>query len=491
MPKKSKTVFICQNCGAQSPRWVGQCPQCGQWNTFEETLQETPAQKKTAAKAAAQVEVTTIAAVLNQPNRLPRISTGIGEVDRVLGMTFEAGKEVAGLVPGSVILIGGEPGIGKSTLITQIIINLLKSGQKIDKDDVKLSVAKNSAPGQILYVCGEESPYQVGGRVSRLIKNYSTDENSVDDSDHPLKNLDQLMSRLSLTTETDVDNLCSFIHSTTPTLVVVDSIQTITTSDLTGTAGSLGQLRESTLRLTTVCKSLHIPLLLVGHVTKEGAIAGPKVLEHMVDAVLELSGERSGQFRTLRSIKNRFGATDEVGLFSMQEIGLQEVTNPSELFIQQGDEKIAGSAIISTIEGTRPLLLEVQALVIPTQLAIPRRVGQGVAAPRLQVLTAVLQKHARLTIGQSDIFVNIAGGFSVKEPAVDLGICLAIASSHFNQPLPPQSVAIGEVGLLGEIRPVSFMDKRITEAGRLGFSTVYSAKSSRSLGRMIKEIFKK
>ncbi|HCC84207.1 MAG TPA: DNA repair protein RadA, partial [Candidatus Pacebacteria bacterium] len=273
-----------------------------------------------------------------------------------------------------------------------------------------------------------------------------------------------------------------------PQLVIIDSIQTLTTQDLTGASGSVGQIRETADRIINLVKPLGIPTFLVGHMTKEGTIAGPKVLEHMVDSVLELSGERTSQLRLLRALKNRFGATDEVGVFQLIDSGLVEVTNPSELFLEHQDSTVAGSATVAVMEGTRPLLVEVQALVVESQLAMPRRVGRGIELSRIQVLAAVLQKHARLPLGSTDVFVNVAGGFKITEPAVDLGLAVAIASSLKNKKLPQKSVFIGEIGLLGEIRAVSFLDKRIKEAKRLGYTQVFSRQSHTRVSEVLKAL---
>jgi DNA repair protein RadA/Sms len=397
-----------------------------------------------------------------------RWSTNIKEFDRVLG---EDGQG-SGMVPGAVMLIGGEPGIGKSTILTQMIVGLLTKDEKKNDESSKIFHER-----PILYVSGEESPSQIALRIKRIL------------ADEKLSKKQSVIDQnLRFVTSTDVDQLLTIIQEQQPSLLIVDSIQTLTTADLLGASGSVGQLRESAERITNVVKALGIPTFLVGHVTKEGTIAGPKVLEHIVDAVLELSGERTGQLRLLRAIKNRFGATDEVGVFQLSEYGLAEVTNPSEIFLEENKKNVPGSAITCVMEGTRPLLLEVQALVLNSQLAMPRRVGRGVNLSRIQVLAAVLQKHAYLPLGTADIFLNIAGGFTVTEPAVDLGLAMAIASSHFNQALPPKTLFIGEVGLLGEIRKVSYLEQRIKEAKRLGFEHVISRQTHTSLQQVIKDL---
>lgn len=385
-----------------------------------------------------------------------RFGTGMHEFDRVLG---------GGIVPGSVVLIGGEPGIGKSTLLTHLVINLAQA--------TELNKQISSSP--ILYVAGEESPEQIILRIERMVGDGHI---GAAWKDH-----------IAFVSSGDVDTIIATIEQERPSLVIIDSIQTLRTEDLTGSAGSIGQLKECTERLTRVAKGMHIPTFLVGHVTKDGAIAGPKVLEHVVDTVLELTGERTGSFRLLRAIKNRFGATDEVGVFQVVEEGLAEVSNPSALFLEERQAGAAGSALACVIEGTRPMIIEIQSLVVPTQLAMPRRVARGIALPRLQVIAAVLQKHCRLPLGSADIFVNVTGGLSVNEPAVDLAVAAAIASSQKNKPLAAETVCIGEVGLLGEIRRVSLLDKRIKECTRLGFSNICSSQDAKTLPALFSKLF--
>jgi len=477
---KSSSVFICQQCGNSSPKWFGQCPQCGSWNTAVETVVE----KKTGSKAnqrASVVNVESYTSSLKQVDmsqvQTQRISTGMGELDRVLG---------EGLVKGSVVLLGGEPGIGKSTLLTQLVIYLLHQQQILSSSEVvKSFLYQGSVPKKLYYVNGEENAAQIASRVERLYTLYAKSDSRKSDSK---VSADAWREQCVFISTNDVDKICSIVEQEPPFLLIVDSIQTVETDELTGAAGSFGQVRESTQKITEVAKRLQIPTILVGHVTKEGTIAGPKVLEHIVDTVLELSGERNNELRTIRAIKNRFGATDEVGLFVMNETGLKEVTNPSEIFLQHAEANVPGSATVSIIEGTRPLLIEVQALVISSHLAMPRRVAQGIQLPRLQVLTAVLQKHGRIGVNDADVFVNVAGGLQVREPAADLGIAMAIASSEKNKPLPNKSVFIGEVGLLGEIRDVMYLDKRIKEAKRLGYDQVYSRKTHKHIGSLIRDV---
>ncbi len=480
---KVKSAFVCQNCGESFPAWSGQCPNCGQWNTLVETVvvpekkgglaagQREKAVNPESVISFSQVDLT------SGPKR--RLSTTIGELDRVLGSSYG----LSGMVPGAVMLIGGEPGIGKSTLLTQMVIQLMEQG------------GPEMVGHPIMYVCGEESPSQIATRINRILKN--DQEKTSDEKPKKTKpsgkgsgvvsgSADQ--EKLLFVTTTDVDEIASIIRDRHPSLVIIDSIQTMQTEDLTGAEGSVGQIRESTQRIADTVKRMSIPTFLVGHVTKEGTIAGPKVLEHIVDAVLELSGERTDQLRILRAVKNRFGATDEVGVFKVVEYGLAEVTNPSEMLLEHTDQAVPGSATVCVMEGTRPLLVEVQALVVSSQLAMPRRVGRGIELSRIQVLAAVLQKHARMPLGSSDIFVSAAGGFSIREPSVDLGLAVAIASSLKGKALPEKTVFIGEVGLLGEIRAVSHLERRIKEAKRLGFTNIISRQNHRRVSEVLKEL---
>ncbi|MGD9129695.1 MAG: AAA family ATPase [Candidatus Woesebacteria bacterium] len=493
MPKSS-TFFTCQNCAATYAKWQGQCSDCGQWNTLVEELRNPVlAKSKGAAKASklkkADLDKLTVSfpEVKLVSESKQRFSTSIGELDRVLG---------GGLVPGAVTLIGGEPGIGKSTLLTQMILGMLnekkllaqEKGQNLKQDSIvnakKIAISK---PEAILYICGEESPSQIHLRISRILDNEQFFlKNSL--AKKSKKQLKTAFEQLLFVTSTNVDELVQIIAQKKPQLVIVDSIQTLKTEDLSGASGSIGQIRESSERIIDIVKNMDIATFLVGHVTKDGAIAGPKILEHMVDAVLELSGESSGQFRMLRALKNRFGATDEVGVFKFSDYGLEEVSNPSELFLESQDQTIPGTATVCIIEGTRPLLIEVQALVLKSQLAMPRRVGRGIELSRIQVLTAVLQKHCRLPLGSTDVFLSAAGGFRIKEPAVDLGLAVAIASSLKNKKLPSKSIFIGEVGLLGEIRTVSRLEKRIKEAKRLGFKKIISRKTHQKVSEVLRNL---
>jgi len=369
-------------------------------------------------------------------------------------------------------LLGGEPGIGKSTLMTQVAVNLL----------VDSPAKKDRWP--ILYVAGEESPRQISLRINRFLNS----EHKKSTKKMTALTAQKKLKDLVFITSTDVDELLQAMRTEQPRLVVVDSIQAMSTRELTGASGSVGQLRESTERIAQLAKALHIPVFLIGHVTKEGAIAGPKVLEHIVDAVVEISGERSDQLRLVRALKNRFGATDEVGVFQHVEYGLEEVPNPSELFLEHQEGGVPGSATVCVMEGTRPLLIEVQALVTNSQLAMPRRVGRGIELSRIQVLCAVLQKHAGLPLGSNDVFLSAAGGFTVTEPAVDLGLAVAIASSMRGVKVPQKTIFIGEVGLLGEIRKVNYLERRIKEARRLGFTKIISRENARTVREVLKTL---
>lgn len=431
---KAITKFVCQQCGYESSGWLGKCPECGEWNTLVETVVSTT-RKDT--------ELNTEKHGI--PQKLPeiksikegRLKTGIGEFDRVLG---------GGVVPGSVVLVAGEPGIGKSTLMLQL-------GQQTGG----------------LYVTGEESLQQIKIRAERLgIKN----------------------KNLLFLAETDVDGIISQIGQIGQIgLVIIDSIQTLTTQEMAGMAGSIGQVKECAGRITKIAKSQGIPVFLIGHVTKAGAIAGPKVLEHMVDTVIYIEGERFGAARLLRATKNRFGAIDEVGVFEMGDKGMVAVENPSKLFLAQRQKGVPGSVVVATMEGTRPVLVEIQALVVPTQLAIPRRIGQGIDYNRLQLIAAVLSKRLNLPLASFDVYVNVVGGLRIEEPAADLGVALAIYSSFKNLPFSPKAVVFGELGLLGEIREVSQSGTRNKEARRLGFTTIISPQNFSSINQVAKKAF--
>lgn len=461
---KSSVVYECSECGAQSAKWSGQCSECGKWNSLVESVQVRSEKGKVRSEGKLQkldeIEV----------GEVTRRQTGIGELDRVLG---------GGIVPGEVILMIGEPGIGKSTILTQLALGQSEKGK-----------GKSEKSG-VVYVCGEESPGQVKIRVSRMLK--GSLPVSPGSTKHPSTELGISLAgeTLQLLAETDVDVIIATVGQTqgsAPTMIIVDSVQTLYSSDLPGLAGSISQIRECTARLIAYAKSKNVPIVLVGHVTKDGEMAGPKVLEHMVDAVLELTGDRYYDLRLLRTQKNRFGATDEVGVFRMVESGLEEVKNPSEFFLAEREEGAVGSAVTVIMEGTRPVLLEVQALVVESELPVPRRVSQGVDVRRVMILLGVLQKYARLPIGNKDVFIKVTGGLSVKEPAIDLAICLAVASSSSGKALPKNSVAVGEVGLLGEIRSVSWSEKRAKEATKLGYTKIYSRDSFKRVSEIVKSL---
>ncbi|MBT4124361.1 MAG: DNA repair protein RadA [Candidatus Pacebacteria bacterium] len=463
MPKKH-SQFVCQQCEASFPKWQGQCNDCKAWNTLVEEAVLSKSEANIANIRGIDEIVTTFPEVKLVETTKNRFSTTMEELDRVLG---------GGLVPGMVTLVGGEPGIGKSTLLTQVVVGLLTAPEQ-----------KKHLSGEVLYVSGEESPSQISIRVNRYLEKEQKNSSGKVIKSDPKKKLKNLV----FVTSTNVEEVVSVMTKRKPSLVVIDSIQTMRTAELTGASGSVGQIRQSTEKITQIAKALHIPVFFVGHVTKDGAIAGPKVLEHIVDAVIEISGERSGQLRLVRALKNRFGATDEVGVFQHDDYGLAEVKNPSELFLEQAAQDVPGSATVCVMEGTRPLLIEVQALVNYSQLAMPRRVGRGIELSRIQVLAAVLQKHAKLPLDSNDVFLNAAGGFKIKEPAVDLGLAVAIASSLKNKKIPRKIIFIGEVGLLGEIRKVSFLEKRKKEAKRLGFSKIFSKETHGTVKEVLQDL---
>ncbi|HAG97598.1 MAG TPA: DNA repair protein RadA [Ktedonobacter sp.] len=424
---KIRTKYICQQCGGEQSKWVGRCPDCAAWNTMEETVDipQSPAQQRrqTLLGTTSIAQGTQVPLVLPQIKPLvqQRISVGYAEMDRVLG---------GGLVAGSLTLIGGEPGIGKSTLLLQV------SG----------AIAKNVGP--VLYVSGEESIEQVKMRAERL---------------------DITGEQLYLLASIELDVIAEAISHLKPALVVVDSIQTVLSNHLTAAPGSISQVRECTLQLMHLAKSTHTPIFIIGHVTKEGTVAGPKALEHIADAVLYLEGERYHTYRLLRGVKNRFGATHEVGVFEMHGEGLVEVANPSAVFLADRAIGATGSAVVVSMEGTRPLLVEVQALVTPSNFGNARCTTNGIEHNRLLMLLAVLTKRVGLAVGNHDVYANVVGGFTLEEPAVDLGVAAAIASSYREKHIPPDIALIGEIGLSGELRPVSRLALRVREAAKLGF----------------------
>ena len=433
---KSKTIFVCSECGNESSKWLGKCPACNSWNTFyEQKVVET---KSGAHKDLAKSE--------NKPQKLNsyeaketiRTSTGFGELDRVLG---------GGLVKGSLVLLGGEPGIGKSTLILQIC------------DKVK-------GEGKVLYVSGEESAEQIKMRADRL----------------GINNDDILFLG-----ETDIDVVNQAIIEIHPKLVIIDSIQTMYSEEISAAAGSVSQVREITSQVMRVCKSRAITTIIIGHVTKEGNIAGPRVLEHMVDTVLYLEGERYFSYRVLRGVKNRFGSTNEIGMFEMNEEGMCEITNPSDILISEREDNPAGSCIVSSIEGTRAILIEMQALTTQSVFGFPKRTANGTDYNRLALLIAVLEKRAGIMLGSQDVYLNLVGGIRVNEPSIDLGMMMAVVSSFKNVPIPKDMVIIGEVGLTGEVRRINLIDKRLKEAEKLGFKSCIIPESNK---KDLKETYK-
>ncbi len=423
---KAKTIFVCNECGYESAKWMGKCPACNSWNSFFEQKVEKSVNSKTGKTK------------INEPKELKsyegkehfRISTGFAEVDRVLG---------GGLVKGSLILLGGEPGIGKSTLILQIC-------------------DKIQGEGKVLYVSGEESAEQIKFRADRLKINN-----------------DDIM----FLGETDIDVVNEAIVKLNPKLVIIDSVQTMYSEELTAAAGSVSQVREITSQIMRICKSQEITTIIIGHVTKEGNIAGPRVLEHMVDTVLYLEGERYYQYRILRGVKNRFGSTNEIGMFEMKQEGMCEILNPSDILISETNNNPAGACIVATIEGTRPILVEFQALTTQSVFGIPKRTANGMDYNRLALLIAVLEKKAGLMLGGQDVYLNIVGGIRINEPAIDLGVVSAVASSYKNIPIPKEVVVMGEVGLTGEIRRINMIEKRLKEAEKLGFKTCIIPESNK------------
>ncbi|MGN0242430.1 MAG: DNA repair protein RadA [Lachnospiraceae bacterium] len=423
---KGKQVFFCQECGYESAKWMGQCPGCKQWNTF---VEEPVAVSSVHGKVPREYQAPTALSQVSEKNEA-RFSTNIRELDRVLG---------GGIVEGSLSLVGGDPGIGKSTLLLQMCQNLVNSGHKV------------------LYISGEESLQQIKMRANRL----GTFE-----------------QELLLLCETDVEVMQEAILKTKPEVVVVDSIQTMCSPQISSAPGSVSQVREVTSVLLRMAKQYNVAVFIVGHVTKEGVVAGPRTLEHMVDTVLYFVGENQASFRILRGIKNRFGSTNEIGVFEMRENGLTEVANPSQIMLNGRPLEVPGSVIVCSIEGTRPVLIEIQALVTQTNFNMPRRTAVGIDFNRVNLLMAVLEKRMGMQLGGYDAYVNLAGGMRLGEPAIDLGIVLAIASSFRNRPVNPQTVIFGEVGLTGEVRGVSMAEQRIREAEKMGFTSCIMPQSN-------------
>ena len=424
---KTKTVYFCSNCGNESPKWLGKCPNCGEWNTYVEEKVQAPAGKGTLLSHTATDSVPVKLAEINQEKE-ERIQMPSGELNRVLG---------GGLVAGSIILIGGEPGIGKSTLVLQ---NMLRIRSR-----------------RVLYVSGEESARQLKMRADRL---------GADGGE------------CYIVCETSLEKIFRHIENCKPGILVVDSIQTVASDALESSAGSVSQVRECAAALLKYAKECGTPVILIGHINKEGSIAGPKVLEHIVDAVLQFEGDRHYMYRLLRSIKNRFGSTSELGIYEMTQVGLREVSNPSELLLSESDEALSGIAIGVTLEGARPFLIEAQALVSTAAYGTPQRSVTGFDSKRMNMLLAVLEKRVGFKLAQKDVFLNIAGGLKVNDPALDLAVICAILSSNVDMPVAKGVCMSGEVGLSGEIRPITRIEQRIIEADKLGFSTIYIPKNN-------------
>ena len=431
---KSKTIFVCNECGNESTKWLGKCPACNSWNSFfEQKIVETKSSNKKDKDT-------------NKPQKLNtyeakdtiRISTGFDELDRVLG---------GGLVKGSLTLLGGEPGIGKSTLILQLC------------DKIK-------GEGKVLYVSGEESAEQIKLRADRLQINN-----------------DNIM----FLGETDIDIVNQSIIEINPKLVIIDSIQTMYSEEITAAPGSVSQVREITSQVMRICKQNNITTIIIGHVTKDGSIAGPRVLEHMVDTVLYLEGERYFSYRILRGVKNRFGSTNEIGMFEMKEEGMCEILNPSDILISEREDNPSGSCVICCMEGTRPVLIEIQSLTAQSVFGLPKRTANGVDYNRLALLVAVLEKKAGLNLGNQDVYLNVVGGIKINEPSIDLGIIMCTSSSYKNIPIPKDIVVMGEVGLTGEVRRINAIEKRLKEAEKLGFKTCIIPESNK---KVLKDKFK-
>jgi DNA repair protein RadA/Sms len=436
---KAKTQFVCQSCGYQAPKWLGKCPGCQSWNSF---VEERVIDEKAPERDLLGVEMETPPVPITEisAEEKGRFQIGIGEFDRVLG---------GGIVFGSMVLVGGDPGIGKSTLLLQVMHRLASSGRKV------------------LYVSGEESLQQTKMRAERL---------------------GVCSDQLFVVSETSLEKILQDIQKLSPSTVVVDSIQTVYSSELTTPPGSIGQVREASSRLLYLAKHLSIPVFLIGHVTKEGFIAGPKVLEHMVDTVLYIEGEANHSFRILRAVKNRFGSTNEIGVFEMKDSGLVEVLSPSEFFLSERTQPASGSVVVPSLEGSRPILVELQSLVVSTNFGIPRRTAQGIDANRISLLVAVMEKRLGFHLFSHDIFVNIVGGMKIEEPGADLGVIAAIASSFRDKLIDPEMVVFGEVGLGGEVRGISQSEVRVKEAARLGFKRCLLPKQNQEKIKGMKSI---
>lgn len=429
---KNKTVYLCNSCGYQAFQWVGQCPECLEWNTFVEDVIVSRTGVQSSSKSISTVKMSDI-----EVKELDRLSTGISEFDRVLG---------GGFVKGQVILLGGSPGVGKSTLLTE--------------------VSKSLGEKQILYVCGEESTHQIKIRTTRM---------------------GYVGNNLIMLPTTDVKSIISSISAEhkSLSLIIIDSIQTLYSEDFSGIAGSISQVKGCSQLLTDAAKRFNVPVILVGHVTKEGTVAGPKLLEHIVDTVLYLEGDSQYLFRLLRTTKNRFGPVSEVGVFEMLEKGMREIKNPSDIFLQDTKANVSGSVVTVTMEGFRPMLFEIQALTVATSFGYPRRTTTGFNANRLQVLLAIVEKRGSVNASGHDVYLSIAGGFKIAEYSADLAVCLAIISSLKNKPIKPKTAIFGECGLSGEVRRVPHIDKRVKEAKKLGYTNIISPETVKTLKQAI------
>lgn len=425
---KIKTKYVCQSCGYETAKWLGKCPECTKWNTFVEEIDQKSTKKEVFIIDKSSSKPVSINSIESKEEE--RFTTDINELDRVLG---------GGIVKGSLVLVGGDPGIGKSTLLIQVSSNVANLGKTV------------------LYITGEESESQIKMRAKRLGIN---------------------SENLYIFAENNLSIIESYLESVNPELIILDSIQTVFSPEISSAPGTVSQIKEGTSKFMKISKKMGISTFIVGHVTKEGSLAGPKLLEHMVDTVLYFEGERYNTYRLVRAVKNRFGSTNELGVFEMRDLGLVELDNPSKILISEKPKDVAGSVIISTVEGTRPMLLELQALVSPTSFGIPKRTSTGVDYNRVGMLLAVLEKRVGLQIQNQDVYINIVGGIKINEPSIDLGIAISVASSFRNIPIDEDIAVTGEVGLTGEVRAVSFIEKRIAECKKLGFKKIVVPRSN-------------
>lgn len=425
---KIKTKYVCQSCGYETAKWLGKCPECTKWNTFVEEIDQKSTKKEVFIIDKSSSKPVSINSIESKEEE--RFTTDINELDRVLG---------GGIVKGSLVLVGGDPGIGKSTLLIQVSSNVANLGKTV------------------LYITGEESESQIKMRAKRLGIN---------------------SEKLYIFAENNLSIIESYLESVNPELIILDSIQTVFSPEISSAPGTVSQIKEGTSKFMKISKKMGISTFIVGHVTKEGSLAGPKLLEHMVDTVLYFEGERYNTYRLVRAVKNRFGSTNELGVFEMRDLGLVELDNPSKILISEKPKDVVGSVIISTVEGTRPMLLELQALVSPTSFGIPKRTSTGVDYNRVGMLLAVLEKRVGLQIQNQDVYINIVGGIKINEPSIDLGIAISVASSFRNIPIDEDIAVTGEVGLTGEVRAVSFIEKRIAECKKLGFKKIVVPRSN-------------